>query len=96
MHRGSIVLSASVQDCPQQPDMGLKQVHIKREFFLIEVIHGEESLRRVIPVPTHELPYMGPVFLFNMSIIVLFIGARASKLYLSFLAVIPEMVIDKF
>jgi hypothetical protein len=38
---------------------------------------------------------MGPVLLLNMSVIVFFVRSRSGKLDIFFLAIFPEVIVDK-
>ncbi len=61
----------------------------------IEGVDRGHGLGGVIPIPAQQLPDVGPIFLLDVGIVVLLVGAPARKLDVMELAVAKEMVVDE-
>lgn len=66
----------------------------------VNVVHGPERPRGVVSVVADELADLGPILLFNVGVIILFVGAGAGELDFAVGGATPtkgpEMVVDEF
>ena len=58
---------------------GLKQI-LEDPKLIIELVGGLLGLCGVVAIPAHKLPDMGPVFLLDVRVVVLFVGTRSGEL----------------
>ena len=75
---------------------GLEEVHEESRLLAIEVIDEFQGLGGVVTVPAQELTHMGPVFLFDMSIVVFLVGSATSELDVFLMAISPEVMVNEF
>src|SRR5215831_8537756 len=73
----------------------LEKVHHRAQFVSVEIIDGLQGGWRSIAQVANDFTHMGPVFLFDMSVAVFFVGAPSGKLDFSLITEGFEMVVDK-
>ena len=74
---------------------GQKQVLQDSQFVLVKIIHGYLSGLRVVAQVAKDFAYMGPIFLFDVSVVVLFVGAAAGELNGLLITEGLEVVVDE-
>ena len=74
---------------------GQKQVLQDSQFVLVKIIDGDLSRVGVVAQVAKDFAYMGPVFLFDMSVVILFVGAAAGKLNGLLITEGLEVVVDE-
>src|SRR2546428_734384 len=75
---------------------GEKQILQDSQFVLIKLVHGSLSWRGVIAQIAKDFAHMGPIFLFDMGIVILFVGTTAGELDFVLITEGLEVIVDKF
>lgn len=63
--------------------------------FWVKIVHGLKSRWGVIAFIAKDFAHMGPVFLFDMGVVVFFVRASSSELDLVLIAESLEVIVDK-
>ena len=71
-----------------------KEIHHPNDFVLVEIVHGVESGLRVIAQVAQDFTHVGPVFLFDVSVVVFFVRPPSGELDLSLIAERLEVVVE--
>ena len=75
---------------------GEKQILQDSQFVLIKLVHGSLSWRGVIAQIAKDFAHMGPIFLFDMGVVILFVGTTAGELDFVLITEGLEVIVDKF
>ena len=74
---------------------GQKQVLQDSQFVLVKIIDGYLSRLTVIAQVAKDFAHMGPIFLFDVSVVILFVGAAAGELNGLLITEGLEVVVDE-
>lgn len=65
------------------------------QFVSVKIIHRLVGRKRVIAQVAEDFAYMGPVFLFDMGVVVFFVGTSSGELDFFLIAERFEMIVDE-
>jgi len=72
------------------------QIQPQAQLVAIQVVHGCDCVLRVIACPAKRFPYVGPVLLLDMRVVILLVRTPARELDVLSLAPSPQMPVDEF